>query len=353
MDVDRGTKRQAEEDAGAHKRSRLECVMACPHGDWTACTHPDCVQMMGRLVAGVVDAVSASPPCQMHTQLKSYHGNSEEHRRKECIVPVVQAAEALAGILPMSVENVPEAKQHMVDHLNTIIVCGQALGLNVTRHRVFGFNTDVNATPCGCIRAANTCGHYHGPPSATHFNFQVAGNGGGKWGNVLHWFRAMGYDPKTVTLPTRQKTRDDFDAFTAWREPVGGLFNAAAMTRHGLCESIPPVYASHVVAPRLGSPKLVLDLFAGEGGASRGFMASGATVIAVDTDAKALSRNPAPYKVYADAVPLLQGIVKSQRAARCIASEPASVRAAPPWLPRDVAPYPKRVIQRCEVEPPC
>ena len=332
-----------------------ECVMECPHGDWTACTTEKCRQALRRLETGTVDAVHASPPCQCHTMLRHFHGNTDKQKEQECLGPVVQAAYALSGLLPVAVENVPDARRAM-DKLDVVIACGQALGLNVTRHRAIGFNTPAKRARCGCTRVANTCGHGYGPPSATLRNFRVAGNGGGDWGTLLHWFRAMGYDAATITLPVRQSTRAAYAAFTAWSQPTGGLHNAAEMTRRGLCESIPPAYASHIITPRLANPSWVLDLFAGEGGASRGFAAAGATVIAVDTDAAALSRNPAQFKVYADAVPLLQKLVATQRQTRVITdtpdcAQPMFVSIDGPW-PTDEIPLDFGfIVQRCKPEP--
>lgn len=50
------------------------------------------------------------------------------------------------------------------------------------------------------------------------------------------------------------------------------------------------------ICPSCGKPR-ALDGFSGEGGATRGLMAAGFCVTAIDNDPNRLKRNPAPYKI--------------------------------------------------------
>jgi DNA (cytosine-5)-methyltransferase 1 len=61
------------------------------------------------------------------------------------------------------------------------------------------------------------------------------------------------------------------------------------------------------VKPRL------LDLFAGAGGCTAGYMAAGFEVTAVDLNERALARNPAPRRMVADAMAVLRGEVEAVR----------------------------------------
>ena len=92
---------------------------------------------------------------------------------------------------------------------------------------------------------------------------------------------------------------------TWWNTPKQ-LFEIGRMTYAGLRESIPPCYTVWAGEQLgVGNGDILLDMFSGEGGASRGYMSLGTTVIAVDIDSHALRNNPAPYSICTNAIELL------------------------------------------------
>ena len=317
---------------GAHELSQLEgkrrrCgqVFACPHGDWLECRDAECVEMLAAFCGCDFGFVHASPPCQTYARAKHFHGGpSAAQLQADCLADVCDLAVAAAGVVPVSVENVPEARQKMAD-LCVVTACGRdaALNLNVTRHRVIGFNMQVPPGTCGCTRECHTCGPKSGRPSQQLNLFSVMGNGGGPWGNFPMWLRAMGYDPDTSTQNMQLRTHLDYLRLpkSMWNTPALPLQDATNLSKKGLAQSIPPVYASHFIGPRMPTTKKpCLDLFAGEGGATRGFLAMGLRVIAVDNDPVALSRNPAKWKVYFDAVVLLDRLIMVKKASTTVPS---------------------------------
>lgn len=60
---------------------------------------------------------------------------------------------------------------------------------------------------------------------------------------------------------------------------------------------------------RAADERVLLDLYAGQGGATRGYQDAGWTVAAVDRDAAALRRNPAEYRYVGDVLTVLAALL--------------------------------------------
>lgn len=76
------------------------------------------------------DFIWASPPCQGYSITKAIHGSSDWYPK--LIEPVRKRLKA-SGI-PYVIENVEQARRHMVD---PIMLCGLMFNLRVLRHRLF------------------------------------------------------------------------------------------------------------------------------------------------------------------------------------------------------------------------
>ncbi len=82
------------------------------------------------------DVITASPPCQAHSQLGVLHKHSDYYERHTDMIAVTRVLLRMTG-KPYVIENVERAKAHM---RNPITVCGAPLGLKVYRHRLFESN---------------------------------------------------------------------------------------------------------------------------------------------------------------------------------------------------------------------
>jgi DNA (cytosine-5)-methyltransferase 1 len=76
------------------------------------------------------DAIHASPPCQVHSALKSLYGADYQERHQD-LIPATRAALIGSG-KPYVIENVPGAPL-----INPVVLCGTMFGLRVYRHRQF------------------------------------------------------------------------------------------------------------------------------------------------------------------------------------------------------------------------
>ena len=156
------------------------------------------------------DAIAASPPCKVHTDLKAFSG--EQHVD---LIPDTRAALIASG-KPYVIENVEGAPL-----LDPVMLCGSSFDLGVERHRGFESNVPLYGPACDHERqAAISPGYpvkrYHsGKPVVTMSRIVgVFGRGQGLGpGEVDLWRRAMGID---------------------W------------MTRDELREAIPPAYTEYL-----------------------------------------------------------------------------------------------------------
>ncbi len=161
------------------------------------------VQNGGELVLyGRFDAVHASPPCQAHSNAQKIRGR--EH--PELIGPVRELL--IASGLPYVIENVPGAPL-----LDPVELCGAMFGLHTYRHRLFESNVTLTA------------------PERHERHVRSV-----KMGRPLQegdWYHAVGNfsggpeDERKVNYVKR-------DMGVPW------------MTRDGINQCIPPVYAEHV-----------------------------------------------------------------------------------------------------------
>lgn len=105
------------------------------------------------------DVVHTGPPCQGYSSMTADHS---QHPR--LIRPVRRCLQTWGGIYV--IENVVGARWDM-DH--PVQLCGQALGLEVRRHRLFESNAYLFGTPCRHPRGVVPIGVYGEHPDAiTH-----------------------------------------------------------------------------------------------------------------------------------------------------------------------------------------
>jgi hypothetical protein len=84
------------------------------------------------------DAIHASPPCPVHSSLNGWSGDSTEPD----LVPQTRELLRATG-LPYVIENIVGAPLEQ-----PVMLCGQALGLRVRRHRLFETNFPVMVPQC-------------------------------------------------------------------------------------------------------------------------------------------------------------------------------------------------------------
>jgi len=86
------------------------------------------------------DAIHASPPCQLFSQMsKCRPGLAETY--PDLVPPTRELLQATG--LPYVIENVPRAPL-----LNSIQICGSGLGMTLQRHRLFESNMSLWGVPC-------------------------------------------------------------------------------------------------------------------------------------------------------------------------------------------------------------
>ena len=123
------------------------------------------------------DVVHASPPCQAWSPMAHLTG-----RTYPDLIAATRARLQAAGV-PYIIENVPGAPL-----LEPVLLCGEAFGLEVIRHRCFELNWWTLMPPCSHVRGGTTTGRYvafrHGtryhekgrktPPRRSEAEFQAA-----------------------------------------------------------------------------------------------------------------------------------------------------------------------------------
>lgn len=149
-------------------------------------------------------AVTASPPCQKHTQLQSLAKvrNNGKYKADDTIDLIAPTRELLIETgLPYIIENVPKAPL-----INPITLCGSMFPpLKVYRHRQFESNISLTAPwKTGGVACAGEHHHHDSTPSAGNGTspkgfISVCGTGGVRGFNkdnpVLdYWKTAMGID---------------------------------------------------------------------------------------------------------------------------------------------------------------
>ncbi|MFB6828140.1 SAM-dependent methyltransferase [Streptomyces hydrogenans] len=143
------------------------------------------------------DVIAGSPPCQRYTLCQRIQGN--EH--PDLIGPAREAMEATGR--PWIIENVPEAAPELRD---PVTLCGASFGLHTYRHRLFESNLPLEV-----------------PEHPEHVHPTV------KMGRPLQegdWYHAVG----------------NFSNVPYVRRDL----NVPWMSRDGIRECIPPVYAEHL-----------------------------------------------------------------------------------------------------------
>jgi DNA (cytosine-5)-methyltransferase 1 len=114
---------------------------------------------MAVLAGGIVDldafdVIHASPPCQGFTPQGARDG-----RWPDLLTPTLAALQSWGGT--WVVENVPGSG------LAGLLVCGQALGLGVRRHRLFASNVWLMGPGCACGRPGTHRAYYGKGPGRT------------------------------------------------------------------------------------------------------------------------------------------------------------------------------------------
>jgi DNA (cytosine-5)-methyltransferase 1 len=144
------------------------------------------------------DAIHASPPCPVHSSLNGWSGDSTSPD----LIPQTRELLRRSG-LPYVIENVPGAPLEQ-----PVMLCGQALGLKVRRHRLFEASFALLVPPC-----------YHPEPPVIVV--------GGSIGRRV-------FDPRRKAVaPTWEQAKE-----------VMGM--PWAQRRQEVVNAIPPAYTEHV-----------------------------------------------------------------------------------------------------------
>jgi DNA (cytosine-5)-methyltransferase 1 len=157
-------------------------------------------------LAGVVNVIHASPPCQAFTIAQRINGRDHP----DLLGPTRDALE-MTGV-PYVIENVPRAPMRA-----DVMLCGSMFGLDVQRHRLFESNVPLGSQPTSCnhvwtTRTGRPVGVYGHTGISRTFDPTRRGSGNHGW-SVADWRQAMGID---------------------WT------------TRDELAQAIPPAYTEHV-----------------------------------------------------------------------------------------------------------
>lgn len=177
----------------------------------------DAIEFLERMVAGgtwewvgpgIIAAVHASPPCQLHSSITVISGKGNDH--PELIGPTRELLRRLGK--PYVIENVPRAPL-----LDPITLCGSHFGLAVEegelrRHRLFECSFPIEPPPkCRHPRGRTTLGIY---------------GGGTRQGERSN--KGGGNTPK------------------ANKAQAQGLMGIDWMTRDQMCQAIPPAYTKFI-----------------------------------------------------------------------------------------------------------
>lgn len=155
------------------------------------------------------DAITASPPCQVHTQIGRIHQSGDYYERHIDLIPATRYILESIG-LPYVIENVVGAALR-----NAITLCGSQFGLKVYRHRLFESNFMILA-PCHIPHRDQTPSSGHGVSPKGFIS--VTGNGGAK--QIPQGFNYMSYVSMAMGID--------------W------------MSRAELSQAIPPAYTEYI-----------------------------------------------------------------------------------------------------------
>lgn len=178
----------------------------------------DAIEMIARL-AGEVDIIHLSPPCQRYNALTAGTNRRLKDTYADLYGPAKAAAEATG--LPYVIEN-PAARPDMV-------LCGEMFGLRVIRHRKFELGGWTATAPEEPAHRGLVIGMRHGKritEAEGGYYYAVYGNGGYK-GTVAQWQDAMGIhwtgNRKSIAeaIPPAY-TRYVGQRFTEWKESGNG-----------------------------------------------------------------------------------------------------------------------------------
>lgn len=138
-----------------------------------------------------IQAIHASPPCQVHSVLKLFADSSSLD-----LIPLTRDR-LIQTRLPWVIENVPGAPLR-----DPIQLCGSSFDLGVRRHRLFESNLTLRPKACDHVRQ-NTLSpgyltkRYHTPRKKYRYATVVGVYGGGQGmgtGEAALWRQAMGID---------------------------------------------------------------------------------------------------------------------------------------------------------------
>lgn len=145
-------------------------------------------------------AIHASPPCPKHSSLNGWSGVS----MSPDLIPATRARLIASG-LPYVIENVQGAPL-----IDPVRICGQGMGLEVRRHRLFEANFPLTGVAC-----------YHpGPPVIVV---------GGSIGRKV-------FDPRRKAIAP------------SWEDAKRVMGMPWATRRQGVVNAIPPAYTEHIGA---------------------------------------------------------------------------------------------------------
>lgn len=98
----------------------------------------DVLEVLADWDMGGINAIHASPPCQVHSQ------QTADKSKHLDLIPETRLGLQLSG-LPYVIENVVGARRAMIDPIR---LCGSSFGLDVRRHRYFEANWPIEGKPC-------------------------------------------------------------------------------------------------------------------------------------------------------------------------------------------------------------
>lgn len=212
-----------------HVGDAMEVLRILIAGGTVAFTHKD--GRVEHLALADFDVIHASPPCQAYTIATA--GNLKAREKYERLISAMRPLLEATG-LPWVIENVENAKSHMIDPIK---LCGRMFGLEaddadgvrlvLDRHRLFESNIALTA-----------------PEHPEHGDEQV----GGVYGGSRRAKREEGESLASVAPRDRHAARNERGGGYVPRSKSvqEALLGVDWMTQRARFECIPPVYAEYV-----------------------------------------------------------------------------------------------------------
>jgi DNA (cytosine-5)-methyltransferase 1 len=175
----------------------------------------DALDVLANWDLSVFDAIHASPPCQIDTQMRAAHRSRGFDNRPDLLTPT--RALLLDRDIPYVIENVPGAKARMAA---TLTLHGGMFGLGVHRPRLFESNVMLLAPAAPVTK--NPVGVYGDRP-VKRYSTRLNGNMSGKR-STLRIARSLEEAREVMGMP-----------WANW---------------HGCREAIPPAY-TEFIGPQL------------------------------------------------------------------------------------------------------